>query len=63
MILFLLLFSVTGEHPEVQAMVLSAMEKAKQSSAASFGLYADLLEKRIKEVCQRFKTQLQHLNS
>ncbi|XP_030577131.1 adenylate kinase 9 isoform X3 [Archocentrus centrarchus] len=42
--------SVTGDHPEVQAMVLSAVEKAKQSSTASFDLYTDVLEKRVKKI-------------
>lgn len=35
----------------MQAMVLSAVQQAKQSSTTYFGLYAEILEKRIKEVC------------
>ncbi|XP_039454978.1 adenylate kinase 9 isoform X1 [Oreochromis aureus] len=41
---------VTEDHPLVQAMVLSAVEQAKQSSTTYFGLYAEILEKRIKEI-------------
>ncbi|XP_054474711.1 adenylate kinase 9 [Anoplopoma fimbria] len=41
--------SVTEDHPEVQAMVLSALEEAKHMSTSPFSLYADVLEKRIKE--------------
>ncbi|XP_005914603.1 adenylate kinase 9 [Haplochromis burtoni] len=42
--------SVTEDHPLVQAMVLSAVQQAKQSSTTYFGLYAEILEKRIKEI-------------
>lgn len=45
------LFSVTEDHPEVQAMVLSALEEAKQVKTSAVGLYAEVLEARIKEVC------------
>ncbi|XP_041832401.1 adenylate kinase 9 isoform X1 [Melanotaenia boesemani] len=41
---------VTEDHPEVQAMVLGAVEEAKQSSTSPFDLYAEVLEKRIKEI-------------
>lgn len=50
-------FSVTEDHPEVKAMVLRALEEAKQmSTPPHFDLYVDVLKKRIKEVCQRFET-------
>ena len=48
-----LLFSVTEDHPEVQAMVLTALEEAKHMSASPFGLYAEVLKTRIKEVCEK----------
>lgn len=48
-----LLFSVTEDHPEVKAMVLTALEEAKHISASPFGLYAEVLKTRIKEVCQK----------
>uniref|UniRef100_A0A3Q1CXD4 Nucleoside-diphosphate kinase n=1 Tax=Amphiprion ocellaris TaxID=80972 RepID=A0A3Q1CXD4_AMPOC len=41
--------SVTEDHPEVQAMVLAAVEEAKQLSTSPLGLYAEVLERRIKE--------------
>ncbi|XP_042372261.1 adenylate kinase 9-like, partial [Plectropomus leopardus] len=41
---------VTEDHPEVQGMVLTALEKAKHMSATPISLYADALEKRIKEI-------------
>ncbi|XP_051264627.1 adenylate kinase 9 isoform X2 [Dicentrarchus labrax] len=41
---------VTEDHPEVQAMVLSALEEAKHMSTSPFGLYAEVLETRIKEI-------------
>ncbi|XP_044232196.1 adenylate kinase 9 isoform X1 [Thunnus albacares] len=41
---------VTEDHPEVKAMVLSALEEAKNMSTSPFGLYAEVLEKRIKEI-------------
>ncbi|XP_047429649.1 adenylate kinase 9 [Mugil cephalus] len=41
---------VTEDHPEVQAMVLSAVEEAKKLSTSPVGLYAEVLEKRIKEI-------------
>lgn len=48
-----LLFSVTEDHPEVQTMVLTALEEAKHQSTSPFSLYAGVLEKRIKEVCYK----------
>ncbi|XP_063352163.1 adenylate kinase 9 [Pelmatolapia mariae] len=42
--------SIEENHPLVQAMVLSAVQQAKQSSTTYFGLYAEILEKRIKEI-------------
>lgn len=56
------LFSVTEDHPEVQAMVLTALEDAKHVSTSPFGLYAEVLEERIKEVCQKSETWQLHLN-
>lgn len=44
---------MTEDHPEVKAMVLSALEEAKLMSTSPLGLYAEVLEKRIKEVCQK----------
>ncbi|XP_038592648.1 adenylate kinase 9 isoform X2 [Micropterus salmoides] len=41
---------VTEDHPEVQAMVLTALEDAKHVSTSPFGLYAEVLEERIKEI-------------
>ncbi|XP_034555304.1 adenylate kinase 9 isoform X2 [Notolabrus celidotus] len=42
--------SVTEDHPEVKAMVLSALEEAKQMSTIPTSLYANVLENRIKEI-------------
>ncbi|XP_075315081.1 adenylate kinase 9 [Odontesthes bonariensis] len=42
--------SVTEDHPEVQAMVLSALEEAKQASASPIDLYAEVLGKHIKVI-------------
>ncbi|XP_070781653.1 adenylate kinase 9 [Enoplosus armatus] len=42
--------SVTEDHPEVQAMVLTALEEAKHMSTSPFDLYAEVLEKHIKEI-------------
>ncbi|XP_073349311.1 adenylate kinase 9 [Pagrus major] len=42
--------SVTEDHPEVQAMVLTALEEAKNMSTSPFSLYAEVLETRIKEM-------------
>uniref|UniRef100_UPI0037E901CB adenylate kinase 9 n=1 Tax=Semicossyphus pulcher TaxID=241346 RepID=UPI0037E901CB len=42
--------SVTEDHPEVQAMVLSALEEAKYMDTFPIGLYAEVLGKRIKEI-------------
>ncbi|XP_031726212.1 adenylate kinase 9 isoform X2 [Anarrhichthys ocellatus] len=42
--------SVTEDHPEVQAMVLSALEEAKHMSTSPFSLYAEVLQKRVKEI-------------
>lgn len=44
---------MTEDHPEVKAMVLQAVEEAKQTSTPRFDLHADVLFKHIKEVCQR----------
>ncbi|XP_030261487.1 adenylate kinase 9 isoform X1 [Sparus aurata] len=41
---------VTEDHPEVKAMVLTALEEAKHISASPFGLYAEVLKTRIKEM-------------
>ncbi|KAI3363735.1 hypothetical protein L3Q82_001351 [Scortum barcoo] len=41
------------DHPEVQAMVLTALEEAKHLSTPPFQLYAEVLEKRIKEIEKR----------
>ncbi|XP_050927825.1 LOW QUALITY PROTEIN: adenylate kinase 9 [Lates calcarifer] len=41
---------VTEDHPEVKAMVLSALEEAKQLSTSLLLLYAEALENRIKEI-------------
>ncbi|XP_034755963.1 adenylate kinase 9 isoform X2 [Etheostoma cragini] len=41
---------VTEDHPEVQTMVLTALEEAKHQSTSPFGLYAEVLEKRVKEI-------------
>lgn len=44
------LLPVTEDHPEVKAMVLSAIEEARKLSPSPLGLYADALRKRVKEV-------------
>ncbi|KAM6915133.1 LOW QUALITY PROTEIN: adenylate kinase 9 [Xenentodon cancila] len=41
---------VTEDHPEVQAMVLRAIEEAKQSSVSFSDMYGEALEKIIKEI-------------
>ncbi|XP_067338079.1 adenylate kinase 9 [Channa argus] len=41
--------SVTEDHPEVKAMVLSSLEEAKQLSISPLSLYAEALENYIKE--------------
>ncbi|KAE8286847.1 Adenylate kinase 9 [Larimichthys crocea] len=41
---------VTENHPEVQAMVLTALEEAKHMSTSPVGLYAKVLEKHTKEI-------------
>ncbi|XP_026174949.1 adenylate kinase 9 isoform X2 [Mastacembelus armatus] len=41
---------VTQNHPEVKAMVLSALEEAKQLSTSPLSLYTEVLESRIKEI-------------
>lgn len=48
-----LLLSVTENHPEVQAMDLTALEEARHKSIAPPGLYAKVLKTRIKEVHQK----------
>ncbi|XP_040920922.1 adenylate kinase 9 [Toxotes jaculatrix] len=42
--------SVEEDHPEVKAMVLRALEEAKQLSTSPLGLYAEVLENHIKEI-------------
>ncbi|KAL6095965.1 ak9 [Pungitius sinensis] len=42
--------SVTGDHPEVQAMVQSALEEARHMRTSPVSLYAEVLEKRVKEI-------------
>nr|XP_046228264.1 adenylate kinase 9 [Scatophagus argus] len=42
--------SVTENHPEVKAMVVTALEEAQHMSTVPFGLYAEVLQKRIKEI-------------
>ncbi|XP_028252479.1 adenylate kinase 9 isoform X2 [Parambassis ranga] len=42
--------SVTDDHPEVQAMVHSAVEKAKQLRPSPTSLYAEVLKKHIQEI-------------
>ncbi|XP_008299656.1 adenylate kinase 9 [Stegastes partitus] len=42
--------SVTEDHPEVQALVLAAVEEAKHFSTSPLGLYAEVLERRLKEI-------------
>ncbi|XP_065820230.1 adenylate kinase 9 [Labrus bergylta] len=41
---------ITEDHPEVQAMVLTALEEAKQMSTSPMSLYTEVLEKRFKEI-------------
>ncbi|XP_076612348.1 adenylate kinase 9 isoform X2 [Chaetodon auriga] len=41
---------VTENHPEVQAMVLTALEEAKHMNTSPFSLYAEVMETRIKEI-------------
>ncbi|XP_056284243.1 adenylate kinase 9 [Pseudoliparis swirei] len=41
---------VTEDHPEVQAMVQSALEEAKHMSTSPFSLYAEVLHERVKEI-------------
>lgn len=55
-----LLFSVTENHPEVKAMVLSALEEAKHMNTSPFSLYAEVLETHIKEVGQKSETWQLH---
>uniref|UniRef100_A0A3B5A2W7 Adenylate kinase 9 n=1 Tax=Stegastes partitus TaxID=144197 RepID=A0A3B5A2W7_9TELE len=40
----------TEDHPEVQALVLAAVEEAKHFSTSPLGLYAEVLERRLKEI-------------
>ncbi|XP_068199434.1 adenylate kinase 9 [Antennarius striatus] len=42
--------TMTEEHPEVQAIVLAALEEAKRVSTDPVGLYAQALESHIKEI-------------
>ncbi|KAL3052487.1 hypothetical protein OYC64_005101 [Pagothenia borchgrevinki] len=41
---------VTEDHPEVQALVLTALEEAKHMSTSPLSLYGEVLEKRINEI-------------
>ena len=59
---YFLLLTVTEDHPEVQAMVLTALEEAKQMSTSPSSLYAEALERRIKEVRQKSETWKLHLH-
>lgn len=45
-----LLFAVTEDHPEVKAIVATALEEAKKVSTSSYGLYTEVLKNRLKEV-------------
>ncbi|KAM8832237.1 adenylate kinase 9 isoform 2-T2 [Spinachia spinachia] len=42
--------SVTDDHPEVQAMVQSALQEARRMPTSPVSLYAEVLEKRVKEI-------------
>nr|XP_040016288.1 adenylate kinase 9 isoform X3 [Gasterosteus aculeatus aculeatus] len=65
--------SVTEDHPEVHAMVQSALEEARHMSTSPVGLHAEVLEKRVKEieeaeadsgwVLDNFPTDLSEMNS
>uniref|UniRef100_A0A667Z4H0 Uncharacterized protein n=1 Tax=Myripristis murdjan TaxID=586833 RepID=A0A667Z4H0_9TELE len=56
--------SVTEDHPEVKAMVLNALREAKEvHPAAPSELYAEVLEKCIKEVCQISEACWLHLQA
>ncbi|KAM4529308.1 adenylate kinase 9 [Fundulus diaphanus] len=41
---------VTEDHPEVKDLLLPAIQEAKQTSQSPFEIYADALEKRLKEI-------------
>lgn len=41
---------MTENHPEVQAMVLGALEEARQMSTAPDSLYTEVLLQRVEEV-------------
>ncbi|KAF3849884.1 hypothetical protein F7725_019603 [Dissostichus mawsoni] len=41
---------MTEDHPEVQALVLTALEEAKHMSTSPLSLYGEVLEKRINEI-------------
>ncbi|KAK1889504.1 Adenylate kinase 9 [Dissostichus eleginoides] len=41
---------LTEDHPEVQALVLTALEEAKHMSTSPLSLYGEVLEKRINEI-------------
>uniref|UniRef100_G3PC70 Uncharacterized protein n=1 Tax=Gasterosteus aculeatus TaxID=69293 RepID=G3PC70_GASAC len=68
-------FPVTEDHPEVHAMVQSALEEARHMSTSPVGLHAEVLEKRVKEiqieeaeadsgwVLDNFPTDLSEMNS
>ncbi|XP_063757950.1 adenylate kinase 9 [Eleginops maclovinus] len=44
--------SVNADHPEVQAMVFTALEEAKHMSTSPLSLYAEVLEKHVNEIEQ-----------
>lgn len=52
-------FLFSEDHPEVEAMVLSALEEAKQHSTCHLSLYTEALENHIKQVhyMKRYTTE------
>lgn len=56
-----LLLPVTENHPEAQSVVHSALEEAKHMSTAPISLYVEVLEKRIKEVCEFLIQKIVHM--
>lgn len=46
-------FLVTEDHPEVKAMVFSALEEAKKLCTSPLDLYAEALENCVKQVLER----------
>lgn len=51
---------MTEDHPEVQAMVLGALEEARQNSTAPVSLYTEVLLQRVKEVRHNSGKMLPH---